>query len=67
MDAKDFVHDVYIERLEPADNGALRLIVLIPESNFQAQKLALEAFFESATRDLALGVVQKKMREKSDG
>ena len=56
--------EVTIEKIIPVDGEGLRVVVFIPNSNYQAQKLAMEAFFDTVARDLKLKV---KGPPKKDG
>lgn len=45
--------EVKIESVKPDADGALKVTMVIPKENFEAQKHALELFFNQSTRDLS--------------
>lgn len=61
------LNEVVIEQIIPMEDESLRIIVIIPKDNKEAQRLAMEAFFECAVRDLKTrfrgNLIKKPLRQ----
>ena len=58
--------DIIIENIIPCPDDSLKVTLIIPKESLEIQKMAIEAFFESAARNISARLKGPKSIKKNE-